>query len=248
MTREVAARCPEEEGFVARYACGGCDDDERRWFAAHLASCEACAAKLRSVRMIVETLESWQPPPLDERRRRQYRDEFRRTVDAAYGRSWWDALVKGAAGLGALVDLSRVPRPAAAGLAAVVVAAGAVAASYYWRGGDGMQFGARGGGPAELVADGEGAAGRNPRPPDRTDLGRRAGSANSPGVVGRTRPVSDVVAKAAAILEARAGAGDGTDEELRRLRLEVKLRLLRSKLAFGSATARHPVDRPEEGR
>ena len=42
---------------------------------------------------------------------------------------------EGADGLGALVDLSRVPRPAAAGLAAVVVAAGAVAAPYYWRGG-----------------------------------------------------------------------------------------------------------------
>ena len=70
MTREVADRCPEEEGFVARYACGGCDDDEQRRFAAHLASCEACAAKLRSVRMIVETLESWEPPPLEERLRR----------------------------------------------------------------------------------------------------------------------------------------------------------------------------------
>ena len=228
MTREVAARCPEEEGFVARYACGDCDDDERRRFAAHLESCEACAAKLRSVRRIVETLDSWEPPPLEESRRRQYREEFRRTVDAAYGRSWWDVLVKGAAGLGALVDLSRVPRPAAAGLAAVVVAAGAVTAPYYWRGGDGAELGVGGVEPTALVADGDGAAGGNPRPPDRTDLGRRAGSANSPGVVGRTRPVSDVVAKAAAILEARDGAGDGTDEELRRLRLEVKLRLLRS--------------------
>ena len=30
MTRETPDRCPEEEGFVARYACGGCDDDEQR--------------------------------------------------------------------------------------------------------------------------------------------------------------------------------------------------------------------------
>ena len=234
MTREVAARCPEEEGFVARYACGDCDDDERRRFAVHLASCEACARRLRSVRMVVETLESWEPPPLDKRRRQQYREEFRSTVDAAYGRSWWDVVVNGAVGLGSLLDLSRVPRPAAAGVAAVAVAAVvAVTAPYYWLGVGGTQPGVGGVDLTESATDGDGAAGRNAMSPDRTGLGRGAEVATSPGVVGRTRPVSDVVTKAAAILEARDGAGDGTDEELRRLRLEVKLRLLRSKLASG---------------
>ncbi len=234
MTRELSDRCPDQEGFFARYACGGGDDGERCWFASHLESCEACARRLRSVRMVVETLESWEPPPLDVRRRQRYREEFRRTVAAAYGRSWRDVLANGAAGLGSLLDLSRVPRPAAAGVAAVAVAAVvAVTAPYYRRGVDGTQPGVGGVEPTELVADGGGAAGRNGMSPDRTGLGRGAAVANNPGVVGRTRPVSDVVAKAAAILEARGGAGDGTDDELRRLRLEVKLRVLRSKLASG---------------
>lgn len=234
MTREMPDRCPEEEGFVARYACGGGDDDERRRFAAHLESGEACAEKLRSVRMVIETLESWEPPPLDERRRQQYREEFRKTVDAAYGRSWRDAVVNGAAAIGARVDLSRVPRPAVAGVAAVAVAAVvAVTAPYYRLGVDGTQPGVGGVDLTESATDGDDAAGRSARPSDSADLGSRAAAANSPGVAGGTRPVTDVVAKAAAILEARDDAGDGPDEELRRLRREVKLRLLRSKLASG---------------
>lgn len=226
MTREMPDRCPEQEGFVARYACGDCDDDERRRFTAHLESCETCARKLRSVRLAVETLDSWEPPPLDERRRRQYRDEFRRTVDAAYGRSWWDAVVNGALGLGTLVDLSRVQRPAAAGVAAVAVAAAvAVTAPYYWPRGDGAQLGVGGGDLTELAADGDGADGRNAGPA-RTEVGGRPEAANGYEVAGGTRPVNDVVAKAAAVLEARAGAGDGMDQVLRRHRLKVKLRLL----------------------
>ena len=126
-------------------------------------------------------------------------------------------------------------RPVAAGVAAVAVAAVvAVMAPYYYRlGVDGTQPGVASVDLTESATDGDGAAGRNAMSPDRTGLGRGAEVATSPEVVGRTRPVSDVVAKAAAILEARDGAGDGTDEELRRLRREVKLHLLRSKLASG---------------
>ena len=143
--------------------------------------------------------------------------------------------MNGAVGLGSLLDLSRVPRPAAAGVAAVAVTAVVVVmAPYYYRlGVEGTQPGVAGVDLTESATDGDGPADRNAMSPDRTGLGRGAEVATSPGVVRRTRRVSDVVAKAAAILEARDGAGDGTEEELRRLRREVKLRLLRSKLASG---------------
>ena len=114
-------------------------------------------------------------------------------------------------------------------------AAVAVTAPYYWPRGDGAQLGVGGVDLTELAADGDGAAGRNAGPA-RTEVGGRPEAANGYEVAAGTRPVNDVVAKAAAVLEARDGAGDGMDQVLRRHRLKVKLRLLRSKLVSGPET------------
>ena len=116
MTNKQDDRCPKEELFVARYASGGCNDDERGWFEVHLERCETCTGELRSVRRALEALASWEPPPINERRRQQYRDEFRRAVAAKYRRSWRDSVVSW------LDDLSRIPKPVWATAAVLFVA------------------------------------------------------------------------------------------------------------------------------
>ena len=115
--------------------------------------------------MVVETLESWEPPPADEwRRGRDYR-EFRRAVDAAYERRWWAVFLSDA-----FRFRGRWPelRPAVAAIAVATVFA--VTASY-WPRGDREQLGV--GELANVVAESDSGAG--PNLPDRSGGGGGVG-------------------------------------------------------------------------
>lgn len=218
--------CHEKDALVA-YLYDECEPAARERFEAHLATCQACADEVDSLRSVRGTLETWMPsePPLG----------FRIVSEAdAPPRPWWRVGLQPAWGLAMAATL-------------VVVVAAAIASVEVRYGNEGFVFRM---GWTDVSADvaaaeapGDTTASAAPAEASpwgadlaaletmlRRDLGTRPVDADAATAVATAaRPRSVPVAA-----EARAPAGVGTDELLRQIQTLIAQSERRQQQEFAS--------------